>query len=169
MIDDECFVPNGSDASLLHKLQVSFQWKNPDFLSKNPDFLSLKNVDFYNKNSISLIITGYTYPSLTWPLTIIGFSFWLPQIVMNILKDADPRRPAFSTKYVVGMTLTRLLVPVYLHGWGDNHLHMQPNVPACVALVLYVVAQMGVLLAQQRYGAILPWMRPLIPAKVSTL
>ena len=25
--------------------QVSFQWKNPDFLLKNPDFL-LKNVDF---------------------------------------------------------------------------------------------------------------------------
>ena len=25
--------------------RVSFQWKNPDFLSKNPDFL-LKNVDF---------------------------------------------------------------------------------------------------------------------------
>ena len=25
--------------------QVSFQWKNPDFLSKNVDFL-LKNVDF---------------------------------------------------------------------------------------------------------------------------
>ena len=48
MIDDECFVPNGSDASLLHKLQVSFQWKNPDFLSKNVDFLS-KNVDFIIK------------------------------------------------------------------------------------------------------------------------
>ena len=27
------------------KSQVSFQWKNPDFLLKNPDFL-LKNVDF---------------------------------------------------------------------------------------------------------------------------
>ena len=26
-------------------MQVSFQWKNPDFLLKNPDFL-LKNVDF---------------------------------------------------------------------------------------------------------------------------
>ena len=25
--------------------EVSFQWKNPDFLFKNPDFL-LKNVDF---------------------------------------------------------------------------------------------------------------------------
>ena len=29
--------------------QVSFQWKNPDFLFKNPDFL-LKNPDFLLKN-----------------------------------------------------------------------------------------------------------------------
>ena len=30
--------------------QVSFQWKNPDFLVKNPDFL-LKNVDFVMKQN----------------------------------------------------------------------------------------------------------------------
>ena len=29
-------------------VEVSFQWKNPDFLLKNPDFL-LKNVDFITK------------------------------------------------------------------------------------------------------------------------
>ena len=29
--------------------QVSFQWKNPDFLFKNPDFL-LRNPDFLLKN-----------------------------------------------------------------------------------------------------------------------
>ena len=28
--------------------QVSFQWKNPDFLLRNPDFL-LRNVDFLIK------------------------------------------------------------------------------------------------------------------------
>ena len=38
------------------RCQVSFQWKNPDFISRNPDFLSrnpdfqLKNVDFTFKN-----------------------------------------------------------------------------------------------------------------------
>ena len=31
--------------------QVSFQWKNPDFLSKNPDFL-LKNVAFIIKQHV---------------------------------------------------------------------------------------------------------------------
>jgi hypothetical protein len=93
----------------------------------------------------------------------------IPQIIFNVLKDADPRRPAFSTRYVVGMTLTRLLVPLYLYGgWGDNYLHMRPNLLFCVVLAAYTLMQMGVILAQQKFGAILPWMAPLVPAKVPT-
>ena len=40
----------------LQSTEVSFQWKNPDFLSRNPDFLLrnpdflLKNVDFISKS-----------------------------------------------------------------------------------------------------------------------
>ena len=32
-----------------HRPQVSFRWKNPDFLFKDPDFL-LRNPDFLLKN-----------------------------------------------------------------------------------------------------------------------
>ena len=35
--------------------QVSFQWKNPDFLLKNPDFL-LRNPDFLLKNVDFIIL-----------------------------------------------------------------------------------------------------------------
>ena len=42
---------------LLLPIQVSFQWKNPDFLLKNPDFL-LKNVDFLLKNVDFIINSG---------------------------------------------------------------------------------------------------------------
>ena len=35
--------------------QVSFQWKNPDFLSKNPDFL-LKNVAFIIKTARARVL-----------------------------------------------------------------------------------------------------------------
>ena len=42
----------GATTWALH-YQVSFQWKNPDFLLKNPDFL-LKNVDFIIKQGATL-------------------------------------------------------------------------------------------------------------------
>ena len=37
--------------------KVSFQWKNPDFLSRNPDFLS-RNSDFKLKNPDFITKTG---------------------------------------------------------------------------------------------------------------
>ena len=114
---------------------------------------------------IALIVLGYRVPTLTFPLTTLGFSFWLPQIFWNVVKDADPRRPAFSTQYVVGMTCSRLVVPLYLHGWSGNFLHLKPNRLFCGVLVVYALAQMVVLLAQQKYGtsAVIP--SSLIPAK----
>ena len=39
------------------RTQVSFQWKNPDFLSKNPDFL-FRNPGFLLKNVELLIQTS---------------------------------------------------------------------------------------------------------------
>ena len=39
-----------SGVSKFAQLEVSFQWKNPDFLLRNPDFLCvLKNGWFYNQ------------------------------------------------------------------------------------------------------------------------
>ena len=44
---DLCGFPKA--AAFWYRVQVSFQWKNPDFLSRNPDFLS-RNLDFLFKN-----------------------------------------------------------------------------------------------------------------------
>ena len=49
--------------------QVSFQWKNPDFLIRNPDFLFrnpdflLKNVDFIIKQSKLLSRLLFNFPA----------------------------------------------------------------------------------------------------------
>ena len=44
---------------VLRLLEVSFQWKNPDFLLKNPDFL-LKNDAFVLKQAIRCVgLTEY--------------------------------------------------------------------------------------------------------------
>ena len=48
---DSAFVWTSDDVGCVAN-QVSFQWKNPDFLSRNPDFL-LKHVDFIIKHSTS--------------------------------------------------------------------------------------------------------------------
>ncbi len=65
-------------------------------------------------------------------------SFWLPQIVSCARHDArQPLTPA----YVLGMSASRLALPLYLHGCPHNLLRVPPSPRFCAALVLYVAAQ----------------------------
>lgn len=65
-------------------------------------------------------------------------SFWLPQILNCVRMEArQPLLPPF----VVGMTLTRLALPLYLFGCPHNLLRLAPNYGLCAQLVLYMAAQ----------------------------
>ena len=46
-------------------VQVSFQWKNPDFLLKNADF-RLKNVDFITRQVTSNVAVNGSVKYLLW-------------------------------------------------------------------------------------------------------
>ena len=54
--------------------------------------------------------------------------------------------------YVAGMTGSRLLLPLVSVLAPDHHLHVHVNPKLCAFLIVYVVAQAFVLLAQQNYG-----------------
>ncbi len=71
-------------------------------------------------------------------VVFVLYSFWVPQIVACALHDArQPLMPA----YVLGMSASRLALPLYLHGCPHNLLRVPPSRAFCVALVLYVGAQ----------------------------
>ncbi|KAK9829544.1 hypothetical protein WJX72_006402 [[Myrmecia] bisecta] len=77
------------------------------------------------------------------------YSFWIPQIVFCARNDvAQPLRPF----YILGMTATRLMLPLYLFGCPSNLLRIPPNPPICAALAVWMAVQVGVLLLQSRKG-----------------
>ena len=68
------------------------------------------------------------------------FSFWIPQIVLCVRTDCrQPLRPL----YVVGMSLARLALPLYLYSCPKNLLRVAPSPWVCVCLVLFVGAQVS--------------------------
>ena len=61
------------------------------------------------------------------------YSFWIPQILYCVYHEArQPLRPL----YVVGMTLTRLALPLYMLGCPHNVLRLQSNPGICIGLCL---------------------------------
>ncbi|ORY94080.1 hypothetical protein BCR43DRAFT_495831 [Syncephalastrum racemosum] len=84
-------------------------------------------------------------------VTILGFglfSFWVPQIVRNVMRGC--RRP-LSWRYVVGMSTSRLLVPLYIYGCPHNLIAHEPSDWVYV-LVLYVALQAFILFLQDLLG-----------------
>ena len=96
------------------------------------------------------------------PYNLALYSFWVPQIVQNVITEA--KRPMHNY-YIYGMSLTRLVAPLYIFAVPNNFLkEVYPESPTdtkmCELLVLWIGIQTAVLIAQGKYGA-----RFMIPAR----
>ncbi|KAG7364250.1 ring finger domain containing protein [Nitzschia inconspicua] len=107
---------------------------------------------------------GFFYSGETYRTAymLLLYSFWVPQIVHNVVTEA--KRPLHQY-YVYGMSVSRLVAPLYIFGVKNNFLkevypESPTNVFMCQLLVLWVGIQAGILQAQGRYGA-----RFMIPAR----
>ena len=94
----------------------------------------------------------YTRPTLLVP---IFYSVWVPQIIYNAVHDT---RRALHPSYVVGMSLSRLLIPLYFLWCPKTFLKLiftkVPNTFAAgAALIVYTAAQVAVLLLQDKLGS----------------
>jgi Ring finger domain len=96
------------------------------------------------------------------PYNLALYSFWVPQIVLNVITEA--KRPMHHY-YIYGMSITRLVAPLYIYAVPKNFLkEVYPESPTdlymCELLVLWMGIQTAVLIAQGKYGA-----RFMIPAR----
>mmetsp|Transcript_71804 Transcript_71804/g.149994 ORF Transcript_71804/g.149994 Transcript_71804/m.149994 type:complete len:647 (+) Transcript_71804:352-2292(+) len=95
------------------------------------------------------IILIYQMQQYSGALALLIYSFWLPQIVHNV--QHDHRRPLLI-RYIVGISATRLLIPLYALACPHNFLHAEPNYPLATGLVAWVAFQVLILIAQHQRG-----------------
>lgn len=80
---------------------------------------------------------------------LLMYSFWIPQIVCNV--EQRSRKP-LQRQYIIGITVTRLLIPLYFYGCPENFVHAEPNNMVYI-LSIYLIAQATFLLLQERFGS----------------
>lgn len=106
---------------------------------------------------------GYLNVKSATAVLLFVYSFWVPQIILNIYTEA--KKPLHSN-YVYIMSTSRLMVPLYFLAVPNNFLSSIPSnsitvapfdqvdkLYMCEALFLWVGLQTGILIAQSRYGA----------------
>ncbi|KAI8582785.1 hypothetical protein K450DRAFT_226893 [Umbelopsis ramanniana AG] len=95
---------------------------------------------FYQTASKSTFVQNIVVGVLAFGL----FSFWVPQIYRNVIRGS---RRALSRRYVIGMSLTRLVIPLYYYACPHNILAHESTKWVWV-LAAYVMLQVAVLMIQ---------------------
>eukprot|EP00980_Cylindrotheca_fusiformis_P006491 scaffold1378_cov137-Cylindrotheca_fusiformis.AAC.4 len=124
--------------------------------------IAMLHLRFYVALMCTFIAFFYTWESYHRVFVLVLYSFWLPQIIRNIVTEA--KRP-LHPYYVYGISLTRLVAPLYIFCTRSNFLkEVYPDIPTdlfmCELLIVWIGVQTAVLEAQGRYGA-----RFMIPAR----
>ncbi|KAJ7565512.1 hypothetical protein O6H91_02G063600 [Diphasiastrum complanatum] len=110
------------------------------------------------------ILLMYELHNLLHYILFLLYSFWIPQIVSNVKRDS--RKP-LHVHYIVGITATRLAIPLYIFGCPKNFLRLKTDIVWCTCLVAFLVLQALVLLLQHYLGARWFIPRQLLPEKYS--
>ena len=112
---------------------------------------------------VGALVFLMVYPQFALiPLVIAAQLYWVPQIVLDASKG---HKTSVSTKFIVGVSLCRLALPLYVWGCPQSifSLDVLPAPPggAEVAVLSAVVQilQVGILLSQKRFGPrwFVPW------------
>lgn len=109
------------------------------------------------------IVAIYLFRRYFDVLVVILYSYWVPQIVSNVIRDV---RQPYHPYFLYGMSVLRLFIPLYLYGCPDNVLAFinderhKPNGTMCLILVAWTATQVGMLELQRKLGP-----RFMVPAR----
>ncbi|XP_006853553.3 DSC E3 ubiquitin ligase complex subunit 1 isoform X1 [Amborella trichopoda] len=110
------------------------------------------------------IIIMYELHSFLRPILLAMYSFWIPQIIFNVIRDT--RKP-LHPHYILGMTFTRLAIPMYAFGCPSNFMRIEVDKNWCMCLGLFMGFQALVLLLQHYLGSRWFIPRQILPEKYS--
>lgn len=110
------------------------------------------------------ILIMYELHNFLRPILLLMYSFWIPQIITNIIRDS--RKP-LHPHYILGMTVTRLAIPLYTFGCPNNFMRIQPHKKWCICLSAFMGVQSLLLLLQHYLGSRCFIPRQILPEKYS--
>lgn len=108
------------------------------------------------------ILVMYEFHKFLKPILLLMYSFWIPQIVTNVVRDS--RKP-LHPQYILGVTITRLAIPLYVFGCPTNFMRIQGDKNWCICLCVFMGAQAFVLLLQHYLGSRCFIPRQILPEK----
>lgn len=69
------------------------------------------------------------------------YSFWVPQIVVTAYQDS---RQPLRVFYLFGISISRMMLPLYLYGCPQNILRIPTSPLFCLSLSAFMILQVSI-------------------------
>ncbi|XP_044501712.1 transmembrane E3 ubiquitin-protein ligase FLY2-like isoform X2 [Mangifera indica] len=96
------------------------------------------------------ILVMYEFHNFLRPILLLLYSFWIPQIITNVVRDS---RKFLHPHYILGISVTRLAIPLYIFGCPHNFMRIEPAWNWCICLIVFIGLQASILLLQHCLGS----------------
>lgn len=106
----------------------------------------------------------YEFHNFLRPILLLMYSFWIPQIITNVVRDS---RKFLHPHYILGISVTRLAIPLYIFGCPHNFMRIEPDTNWCICLCVFIGLQASILLLQHYLGSRWFIPRQILPEKYS--
>ncbi|TXG55124.1 hypothetical protein EZV62_020380 [Acer yangbiense] len=110
------------------------------------------------------ILVMYEFHNFLRPILLLMYSFWIPQIITNVVRDS---RKFLHPYYILGISVTRLAIPLYIFGCPHNFMRIEPDKNWCICLCVFIGLQASILLLQHYLGSRWFIPRQILPEKYS--
>lgn len=108
------------------------------------------------------IVVMYEFHRFLRLILLLMHSFWIPQIVTNVIRDS--RKP-LHPHYILGMTVTRLAIPLYVFGCPHNFMRIELDKNWCTCLATLMGLEALTLISQHYFGSRWFIPRQILPEK----
>lgn len=95
------------------------------------------------------LILFYVLPHGFTIAHIVLYGFWVPQIIWQAIHGF---RRGFGMRYIIAMSITRLILPMYFLACPVNFLHHPTDFGKMSGLIAWIAIQVAILITQKKIG-----------------
>lgn len=139
-----------NDATSVVCFPYCFKWCKVFLVRSVAQIFFNNSTSFADGILLGGILLMYEFHNYLKVIILLMYSFWIPQIITNVIRDS--RKP-LHPHYILGITVTRLAVPLYIFGCPNNFMRIEPDKSWCLCLAVFIGLQAAILLLQNYLGS----------------
>lgn len=132
---------------------ICWKGKNMEMFALGNEAVRKALIAFYIKFYIIALLSLLTVDrviSNKYTLFLFSGGVLIPQIIENAINKS---RNTPNSSFAIFMMITQCFFPLYIKGWPDNILELEPDMNWAICFSAFIIVQISILILQRKWGS----------------